>query len=136
VPSALRLGKGHFRASSMLVAMNRWVKVAAVSGALAVALGAFGAHGLKSQVTAESLETWKTAAYYHLVHSAVLLVLASAGEKHMWTKRLMLTGICIFAGSLYIYVLSGVKFFAIITPLGGLTLILGWVSILFSSRQV
>jgi uncharacterized membrane protein YgdD (TMEM256/DUF423 family) len=111
--------------------MNRWVKVAAVSGALAVALGAFGAHGLKSHVTAEGLETWKTAAHYHLVHSVVLLVFGLSGERLVWSKRLMLTGMCIFAGSLYVYVLSGVKFFAIITPLGGLALILGWISILF-----
>jgi uncharacterized membrane protein YgdD (TMEM256/DUF423 family) len=116
--------------------MNRWVKVAAVSGALAVGLGAFGAHGLKSHVTIEGLETWKTAAHYHLVHSVVLLVLGLLGERMVWSKRLMLVGMSIFAGSLYIYVLSGVKFFAIITPLGGLTLILGWVSMLFSSRQV
>lgn len=111
--------------------MNRWVKVAAASGALAVALGAFGAHGLKSHVTAEGLETWKTAAHYHLVHSVVLLVFGLIGERLVWSKRLMLTGMSIFAGSLYVYVLTGVKFFAIITPLGGLALILGWLSILF-----
>jgi uncharacterized membrane protein YgdD (TMEM256/DUF423 family) len=112
--------------------MNRWVRVAAVSGALAVALGAFGAHGLKSHVTAEGLETWKTAAHYHLVHSVVLLVLSLFGDRLVWSKRLMLVGMSIFAGSLYIYVLSGVKFFAIITPLGGLALILGWLSILLA----
>ncbi len=119
----------------MLGVMNRWVKVAAVSGALAVALGAFGAHGLKSHVTGEGLETWKTAAHYHLIHSAVLLILALASEKLLWPKRLILVGMCIFAGSLYIYVLSGVKFFAIITPLGGLSLILGWISVAFGDRQ-
>lgn len=111
--------------------MNRWVKVAAVCGALAVALGAFGAHGLKARVTPESLETWKTAAHYHLIHSLLLLVLGMAGERFTWSKRFILTGVCIFAGSLYLYVLSGVKFFAIITPLGGLSLILGWMSLLF-----
>ena len=115
--------------------MNRWVKIAAASGALAVAMGAFGAHGLKSHVTAEALETWKTAAHYHLIHSAVLLILALTSEKFVWSKRLMLVGTCIFAGSLYIYVLSGVKFFAIITPLGGLSLILGWISLVFGDRQ-
>ena len=119
----------------MLLRMNRWVKAAALSGALAVALGAFGAHGLKSHVTAEGLETWKTAAHYHLVHSVVLLVLGLLGERLAWSKRLILAGIGIFAGSLYIYVLSGVKFFAIITPLGGLTLILGWLSILTEKQK-
>lgn len=119
----------------MLDGMNRWVKIAAVSGALAVALGAFGAHGLKSHVTSEGLETWKTAAHYHLIHSAVLLVLGLASEKLLWPKRLMLVGMCIFAGSLYIYVLSGVKFFAIITPLGGLSLILGWINLVFGERR-
>ncbi|MEI7577785.1 MAG: DUF423 domain-containing protein [Armatimonadota bacterium] len=115
--------------------MNRWVKVAALSGALAVALGAFGAHGLKSHVTGEALETWKTAAHYHLIHSAVLLMLGLLSEKLVWSKRLMLVGMCIFAGSLYIYVLSGVKFFAIITPLGGLSLILGWISLALGERR-
>ena len=115
--------------------MNSWVKIAAISGALAVGLGAFGAHGLKEHATAEGLETWKTAAHYHLIHSAVLLGLALVGDRFGWTKKLLLLGICIFAGSLYIYVLSGIKFFAIITPLGGLSLIAGWLSILFDKPK-
>jgi uncharacterized membrane protein YgdD (TMEM256/DUF423 family) len=112
--------------------MNTWARVAAISGALAVALGAFGAHGLKAHVTVEGLETWKTAAHYHLIHSVLLFVCALAPFEAKWTKRLISTGIIIFAGSLYIYVISGVKFFAIITPLGGLSLILGWTSLLFA----
>ncbi len=115
--------------------MNSWVKVAAISGALAVGLGAFGAHGLKAHATPEGLETWKTAAHYHLIHSVVLLGLGLAGVPFLWAKRLILSGMIVFAGSLYVYVLTGVKFFAIITPVGGLCLILGWLSLLLPERQ-
>lgn len=115
--------------------MNKWAQIAAISGALAVALGAFGAHGLKSHVTAEGLETWKTAAHYHLIHSVVLLVLALSEKAFVWPKRLIGLGVFIFAGSLYSYVLSGVKFFAIITPLGGACLIVGWISVGLGLRK-
>lgn len=104
------------------------LKLTALIGALAVALGAFGAHGLED-LLAESgrIETWKTAALYHLVHTVVLLVLAC---RHKWTPAawiLFASGIGVFSGSLYLLCLSGIGWLGAITPLGGLLLIAGWV---------
>lgn len=109
------------------------MQVAAVTGALAVALGAFGAHGLKQGVTdAHLLEVWDTGARYHLVHAVVLLVLASRGGP-VWAERLLLAGIVLFSGSLYLMTLTGARWLGAITPLGGVCFILGWLWIGFGA---
>ncbi|MEY1663207.1 DUF423 domain-containing protein [Isoalcanivorax beigongshangi] len=105
---------------------------AALNGALAVALGAFGAHGLRNQVEASLIPVWETAAHYHLVHSVALLGVAllarvlhsSAAIQAGW---LMAAGMLVFSGSLYLLVLSGQRMLGAITPLGGVALILGWL---------
>ena len=109
------------------------VRIAAAVGFLAVALGAFGAHGLKDMLSRNgTLEFWHTAALYHLVHAVVLLVVAtrakgpnavSAGPA-FW---LILGGIALFSGSLYTYALTCHKEFAALTPVGGVSLLLGWL---------
>lgn len=115
-----------------------WIAIAAASGGLAVLLGAFGAHGLASRVGGESLEAWRTATYYHLLHSVALLALASyAGSSGRsitlpaaaWTLDMVL-----FCGSLYGLVLTGQRWLGPITPLGGLCLILGWFALLPLAR--
>ena len=113
-----------------------WFKIAAIVGALAVALGAFGAHGLEASLQAGALtETWNTAAKYHLIHAVVLLVLATWPGANPWSNRLILTGIGIFSGSLYLMCLlhawTGVKYgiLGAITPIGGLCLIAGWLAL-------
>ncbi len=115
-----------------------WFKIAAITGALAVALGAFGAHGLKASLEAGGLtEIWTTASKYHLIHALVLLVVASLSAEAVWSLRLFLTGIFIFSGSLYLmcllYAWTGVKygFLGAITPIGGTCLIIGWISLCF-----
>ncbi len=108
--------------------MNKWVWTAAGLGALAVALGAFGAHGLRSKVSAADLEIWKTAAHYHLIHAVLLFAIAQK-EEFRWAKRLLLTGILIFGSTLYLLVLTQVKILGAITPLGGLSLIAGWIAL-------
>ena len=127
-----------------------WFKIAAIMGALAVAMGAFGAHGLESiykgdnadpnvltDVEIRLLEIWKTATKYHLVHAVILLVLSTLSVELTWSLRLFMTGICIFSGTLYLmcllYAWTGVKygFLGAITPIGGLCLIAGWISLLF-----
>ncbi len=116
----------------------KWTMVAAVSGALAVALGAFGAHGLKSRVAAESVASWNTAVEYHLLHSVALLAralfAAQGGSVSVWTPRLFLAGILLFSGSIYGLVLGGPRVLGPITPMGGLLLIAGWLSLLGSAR--
>jgi uncharacterized membrane protein YgdD (TMEM256/DUF423 family) len=107
-----------------------WIAVGALLGGAGVALGAFGAHGLKAIVLPEDLEVWRTAVLYHLVH-APALVLYGLFLRGRTTRALagwsMLVGTLLFSGSLYALVLTGVRGLGAITPFGGLLMILGWV---------
>lgn len=108
--------------------MNKWIKIGAISGFLAVALGAFGAHSLKSIVTPEMLETYRTGVLYHLIHSAVILAIGFYGNERLRIAAIFfLLGIILFSFSLYIYSITGIKAFAIITPFGGVSFLIGWV---------
>lgn len=103
--------------------------IAAASGALAVALGALGAHAIKQRVSADYLDVWNTAAHYHLVMSLALLAISlwdTEGSLKV-VQRLWMAGILVFSGTLYVLVLTGVKWLGAITPIGGVCLILGWV---------
>lgn len=106
----------------------------AVSGALAVLLGAFGAHALEDRVTERALEVWDTANRYHAFHSLSLLALqlaALTGAKQTTLSRNMwVVGLLIFCGGLYLYALTGLKFGAMIAPVGGLALAAGWLALL------
>ena len=105
----------------------------AINGFVAVAAGAFGAHGLKTHISAERLATWETAAHYQLVHSVMMVVVAMAMESRSDSRRmssvgwLFLAGIILFSGSLYALSLSGFRILGIITPFGGVSLLLGWL---------
>ena len=104
----------------------RW-RVATACGFFAVVLGAFGAHGLEAmQGGHQSLETWKTAVFYHLTHSLLLLFLAHK-ECHRQAWCCLAGGVLLFSGSLYVLVLTGIKWLGMITPLGGLLLLVGWL---------
>jgi len=111
-----------------------WITLAAISGALAVVAGAFGAHGLKARLEPAQLEAWVTATQYHLVHSLVLLALAlfaaHSGKSIKWPASLFSVGILLFSGSIYLLVLTKLRFLGPITPIGGLLLILGWLSLI------
>ncbi len=103
----------------------------AVLGGIAVAAGAFGAHGLRSRVAAELLATWETAVRYQAWHALALLALAWAVSR--WpdaglaaTAWLWLAGVVVFSGSLYLLVLTGQRWLGAVTPIGGLALIAGW----------
>jgi uncharacterized membrane protein YgdD (TMEM256/DUF423 family) len=99
-------------------------------GAFGVAMGAFGAHGLKDQVSSEQLEIWKTAAHYHQVHAVVLLVLALWPADIPRSVPLLFTaGILLFSGSLYAMVILNQPMLGAVTPLGGLCLIGGWATL-------
>jgi uncharacterized membrane protein YgdD (TMEM256/DUF423 family) len=105
----------------------------AVNGLLAVAAGAFGAHGLKAQLSAERLATWETAAHYHLIHAVMMVVIAMAiGSMPVsrFSPRigwLFLAGIILFSGSLYALALTGIRTLGIITPFGGVSFLSGWI---------
>lgn len=104
-------------------------RVAAILGALAVAAGAFGAHALEGRVTPDRLDTWHTAATYHLLHAVALLALGLAPAPRRLTSMLFVCGILIFSGSLYTLVLLDMPILGAITPLGGLCFIAGWLSL-------
>lgn len=109
----------------------------ALSGASAVGLGAFGAHGLRHLVSPEHLAVWRTAVEYQLFHTVALLVLihSSKGPQPLWTLRLWTLGILLFSGSLYALVLTQVRVLGAITPLGGLSFIAGWLALVFTARS-
>ena len=105
---------------------------ASVLLALAVALGAFGAHGLKSQLSTEMLQTWKTGVDYHFYHALGLLLIgilavSFPSELVKWSAILLTAGIVLFSGSLYALAISGIKWRGAITPVGGMSFITGWV---------
>ena len=111
-----------------------YIKVAAVLGALAVAIGAFGAHGLEPLLTKfNRLETFETAVKYHFYHTlAIFLVGVVIG--HGASQKLLkysawsfVAGIIVFSGSLYVLSLTNVTWLGAVTPLGGLAFILGWI---------
>ncbi|MDN3454186.1 MULTISPECIES: DUF423 domain-containing protein [unclassified Psychrobacter] len=110
--------------------MLNWLGIAAINMAIAVALGAFGAHGLEGRVSTQQLEWWQTATLYLFVHAlGLLLVGLLIRLKYMTqtTAWLLQIGIIIFAGSLYAMTLGAPRWFGAITPIGGILMIAGWL---------
>lgn len=108
------------------------IRFAGLFGALAVLTGAFGAHALKERLTPDLLAVWNTGAHYHLVHSAVLLALALVGARDARVRLpflLIASGVAIFSGSLYALALSGIRPLGAVTPVGGVLMVAGWVSV-------
>ncbi len=110
------------------------LKTAAILGAIAVGIGAFGAHGLKDiLIESGRLDTFETAVKYHFYHVLALLLIGILALIHPTWKQLstaallMILGVLIFSGSLYFLSLSGITWLGAITPLGGLAFILGWI---------
>ena len=113
-----------------------WIRIGAVCGFSAVALGAFGAHALKPFLLAQdSLSTWETAAHYHLVHSLAILLPWSLSSRGWRPAPWFLAGIALFSGSLYLWSLTGLKWFVMVTPLGGLCLMIGWLALCFNGGR-
>ena len=118
----------------------RFVQVACVCCGLAVALGAFAAHGLKSRLTPEMLAIFEVGVRYQFYHGLALLAcgLAPAAVwSSVWTSRACwawLTGIVVFSGSLYLLSLSGIGWLGAITPIGGVAFLLGWGLLFWGAR--
>lgn len=110
---------------------NGWLGVAGLIGFLAVAAGAFGAHGLEGRFTAKQLEHWELAAtyqFYHAIVLAVVAVLPACRTRHVALSALAV-GIIIFSGSLYLLAATRVGLFGAITPIGGTALLVGWAAL-------
>ncbi len=111
--------------------MRIWLAIAAVNAFISVAAGAFGAHGLKERLTPEMLDHFETGARYHMYHALAMLLAAIAMPHiHAGSARAACIafqiGIVLFSGSLYILSVTGVKKLGMITPFGGLALLIGW----------
>ncbi len=115
-----------------------WIRIAAVFGFLGVTLGAFGAHALRARLAPEQLAAWETAVHYQLLHAVALLALglygAATARPLGVTPWLFAVGIACFSGSIYGLVLGGPRLLGPVTPLGGLALIAGWISLLWLVR--
>ncbi|MEE4660846.1 MAG: DUF423 domain-containing protein [Halieaceae bacterium] len=110
---------------------NTFLLVAALSGLLAVALGAFGAHALEDRLSAAARSVYETAVHYHFVHTLALLAVGtlSRGTAHGLLRGAGLAfilGLLLFSGSLYALSMTGIRWLGAITPLGGLSFMLGW----------
>jgi len=118
--------------------MDRFFFIAgSIFGFFGVALGAFAAHGLKAYVDANLLVTFETGVRYQMYHSFALLAVALANTK--WPGKglilsgwMFITGIILFSGSLYVLCLSGVRSLGMITPLGGVAFLAGWLCMAWS----
>ena len=115
---------------------HRILSASAVLLGLAVMLGAFGAHALEASVSAERLQTWETAVLYHFVHGLALILCGLALKQDDTNERLIraasaffFAGLLIFSGSLYALVLTDIEILGAITPIGGLSFIVGWFTL-------
>jgi len=111
----------------------RFGTIGGVLAFLAVALGAFGAHGLEGRLSLEELATYETAVRYQMYHALalVLLALASAavpGFRSRLAGWAFTVGILVFSGSLYVLVLTGHRWLGAVTPLGGVAFLVGWIA--------
>jgi len=110
-----------------------WIGAGAVLAAAGVAAGAFGAHGLEARVAPDLLEFWRTGAHYHLVHAVGLMAVAFAVDRGLRGAAiagwLLVVGVVVFSGSLYLLTLTGVRTLGAITPIGGVALIAGWIAL-------
>ncbi len=115
--------------------------LAAIAAVLAIAFGAFGAHGLQSILTVKMLAVYKTAVTYQMWHALglgiiSLLIQQSPDSKLLsWAGRLMITGIFLFSGSLYLLSLLDLKWLGMITPFGGIAFITSWVLLVIYAAQ-
>jgi len=112
-----------------------WFSIGALAAAIGVALGAFGAHGLKTRVEPEMLAVFETGARYQMYHAFGLLAVGWAASRLPGSAAIsiagwfFLIGILVFSGSLYVMTLTGMRWLGAITPLGGLCFITGWVAL-------
>ena len=111
-----------------------WSVIGSIVMALAVGLGAFGAHGLRGRLDAYSMSVYEKAVFYHFIHGLGLLIVSFlpktgtfSGYATTWVCALLLVGILIFSGSLYLLAVTGNRMLGAITPIGGVSFIAAWL---------
>ncbi len=121
--------------------MPFFIIAGAVNAAIAVAFGAFGAHALKEKLSEHYLAIWETAVQYQMFHALALLAvgilmspsLFGSVTQLSWAGYLILAGIIIFSGSLYVLSLTGIGILGAITPIGGVAFIAGWIMLIVAA---
>ncbi|HET7335033.1 MAG TPA: DUF423 domain-containing protein [Rhizomicrobium sp.] len=121
--------------------MSTWLLIACVNGFIAVAAGAFAAHGLSARLDAQSLAVFETGARYQMYHALAMGLAAFAMRGHAATPAhgaalLFLIGIVLFSGSLYALSLTGIRTLGIITPFGGLAFLAGWATLAYTATRL
>jgi uncharacterized membrane protein YgdD (TMEM256/DUF423 family) len=112
------------------------LRIAAVSGFLAVGLGAFGAHGLKDLLARNNTAAiWEKAVFYHFIHTVMLYILASRDPLPCGPWYSFFLGILLFSGSLYVLAFTNIRWFGAITPFGGVSFLVGWLWLAFKAKQ-
>ncbi len=116
--------------------------LAAVLGAIAVAFGAFAAHGLKSWLEPSMLANWQTGVRYQFYHVFALLAAGWLADRTRnnrsarWSGWLFLMGVLLFSGSLYVMALTGWRWLGVITPFGGVAFVVGWLLLANAAREI
>lgn len=116
------------------------VIAAAVCLLVGVGAGAFGAHGLKRVLSVDMMQVWQTAVLYQMVHGLGMLGVAALSARFGstlldWAGALMLLGIVLFSGSLYVLALSGTKWLGAVTPIGGTAFIIAWALVALAAYR-
>lgn len=114
------------------------IAAGAINMFIAVGCGAFGAHGLKRMISEEMLAIWHTAVTYQVMHALGMMAIAllmprMAGAAMRWAGNLMLAGIVVFSGSLYLLALTGTRILGAITPLGGAAFLAAWLLVAWAA---
>ena len=119
--------------------MNHWLLIAALNGFLAVAAGAFAAHGLQGRLDAQAQEIFETGARYQMYHALAIGLAAFATQSAQRAAGiaawLFLAGIVLFSGSLYLLALTDMRVFAFVTPFGGLCFLAGWAALGYAALK-
>ncbi|WP_017366096.1 DUF423 domain-containing protein [Methylococcus capsulatus] len=114
---------------------NCWLVMTGIAGFTGVAMGAFGAHGLRNAIAPEMLAVYQTGVQYHFWHALglglVTLLMRQAPQCRplVWAAWLMLGGIVLFSGSLYLLAISGIRWLGLITPVGGMAFLAAWACV-------
>ena len=124
----------------MWLRMNAWLVIAAVNGALAVAIGAFAAHGLSGRLAPHALGIFETGARYHMYHAlaiglSALAMQDTAIRMAKISAWLFLCGIVLFSGSLYLLALTSFGPLAFVTPVGGIAFLAGWICLAIAATR-
>jgi uncharacterized membrane protein YgdD (TMEM256/DUF423 family) len=123
------------------MAWTTWITIGSFSGAISVLLGAFGAHAMKGKFSDEYLAVFETGVRYQIIHALAIIAVAMVAARIDGTAikmagYLFLVGSILFSGSLYALVWTGQRSLGMITPVGGLALIMGWILLGISTMTV